>query len=99
MALRAAAERAAALGSHEQAVALYDQALEVTSDTAERAELLERAFDSSYLGLDKQRDFRLAEAALAARRELGERRAIANATARVARAMVSSLGDPVARSS
>jgi class 3 adenylate cyclase len=94
LALRGAAERAAALGSHEQAVALLEQALEVATDTAERAELLERAFDSSFQGLDTQRDFRLAEAALAARRELGERPAIANAIARLARAIHLSLADP-----
>ena len=46
IALRSAAERAAALGSMEQAVALLRQALEVTSDDDERATIMERAGDS-----------------------------------------------------
>ncbi|MDL2335961.1 MAG: hypothetical protein QFC55_08020, partial [Chloroflexota bacterium] len=94
LALRGAAERAAALGSHEQAVGLLEQALEVTKDTAERADLLERAYASSFEGLDPQRDVRLAEAALGARRELGDREAIANAIVKLAFAHVASVGDP-----
>jgi tetratricopeptide (TPR) repeat protein len=42
IALRVAAERASALGSLEQAVAFIDQALTVTTDPPEQAELLER---------------------------------------------------------
>ena len=94
VALRGAAERAAALGSHEQAITFYEQALDVTTDAADRAELLERAFESSFEALDTQRDFRLADAALAARRELGERPAIASAIARLAGAIHWSLADP-----
>jgi len=40
LALRAAANRAAALGSHEQAVSHLERALEITSDPRERAEIL-----------------------------------------------------------
>ncbi len=43
IALRGAAERAAALGAHDQAVAFLEQALTVTDDNAERADLLDRA--------------------------------------------------------
>ena len=39
VALRAAAERATALGSHAQAVAFLEQALEITTDPADRAAL------------------------------------------------------------
>jgi class 3 adenylate cyclase/tetratricopeptide (TPR) repeat protein len=49
LALRGAAERAAALGAHEQAIAHFEQALEVTPEAAERAELLLRAARSSDL--------------------------------------------------
>jgi class 3 adenylate cyclase/tetratricopeptide (TPR) repeat protein len=42
IALRAAAERAVALGSHEQAVAYLERARSVTTDPAEEADLLER---------------------------------------------------------
>src|SRR3972149_5503 len=41
--LRAAAERAAALGSHEQALGFLDQALEATTDAAGRAGPPQRA--------------------------------------------------------
>ncbi len=43
IALRAAAERAIALGANDQAVTFLRQALTVTTDPAEEAELLERA--------------------------------------------------------
>jgi class 3 adenylate cyclase/tetratricopeptide (TPR) repeat protein len=43
VALRAAAERAASLGSHQQAVTLFRQALELTEAAQERADLLYRA--------------------------------------------------------
>ena len=43
LALRGAAERAAALGAHDQAVMFLEQALTVTADTVEQAELLDRA--------------------------------------------------------
>ncbi len=46
IALRAAADRAAALGSHAQAVTYVDQALTVTTEPAERAALLEIAANS-----------------------------------------------------
>jgi class 3 adenylate cyclase/tetratricopeptide (TPR) repeat protein len=47
IALRAAAERAAALGAHEQALRFYDQALTVASDTADEATLHQRAGESA----------------------------------------------------
>ncbi|HEY8869137.1 MAG TPA: AAA family ATPase, partial [Candidatus Limnocylindrales bacterium] len=47
IALRAAAERATALGSHDQAVGFFNQALEVTTEPPETAELLERAGESA----------------------------------------------------
>ncbi len=48
--LRGAAERALGLHSHDQAAALYRQALTVTVDPAERALVLERLADASYFG-------------------------------------------------
>jgi class 3 adenylate cyclase len=42
LALRGAADRAAALGSHEQAADYLEQTLAVTADAAEKAQLLER---------------------------------------------------------
>ena len=43
IALRGAADRAAALHSHDQALAFLEQALEVSPDAADRVELLDRA--------------------------------------------------------
>ncbi|HUG48035.1 MAG TPA: adenylate/guanylate cyclase domain-containing protein [Candidatus Limnocylindria bacterium] len=94
LALRGAAERAAALGSHEQAVTFLEQALEITSDTAERALLHERAHASAWEGIRTDVDLRHAEGALAARRELGDRAAIAVAVARHARTVAASMGNP-----
>jgi class 3 adenylate cyclase/tetratricopeptide (TPR) repeat protein len=49
--LKGAAVRAAALGSHEQALTFLEQALEITSDPADQAGLLERAgFSASHAG-------------------------------------------------
>ena len=48
--LRGAADRAMALHSHDQAAALYRQALTVTSEPAERAAIHERLADAAYAG-------------------------------------------------
>jgi len=47
LSLRGAAERAAALGGHQQALTYLEQALAVTSDPGERVGLLELAADSA----------------------------------------------------
>ncbi len=93
VALRGAAERAATLGSHEQAITFLEQALEVTTDAGDRADLHERALDSALQGLSDDVVLSHAEAALAARRELGDRPAVAAAVRRYARAL-SWTGDP-----
>jgi class 3 adenylate cyclase/tetratricopeptide (TPR) repeat protein len=49
LALRGAAERAAALGANDQAVRFLDQAISVTTDPVQQAELLERAGDAAAL--------------------------------------------------
>jgi tetratricopeptide (TPR) repeat protein len=48
--LRAAADRASALGSHEQAVAYLTRAIDVTPDAGEKAELLERVGAEQHVG-------------------------------------------------
>src|SRR5439155_656291 len=77
VALRAAADRASALGAPEQTLAFLEQAQSVTHDSAELAELLEAAAAAATL---RQR-FTEAEAflrdALARREALGDPRAIA----------------------
>jgi class 3 adenylate cyclase len=81
IALRGAAERAAALGSHEQAVVFLEQALSITADPSERAELHARAMKSAINRFDVDGILRHAEAAVAAQRETGDREAIASAVA------------------
>jgi class 3 adenylate cyclase len=92
--LRSAAERATALGSHEQALTFLEQALGVTADPLERAVLHERAVSAAEQGLDAEVVLRHAEAVVAERRGLGDRPAIAVAEAAHAQVVNGSLGDP-----
>ncbi len=81
VAMRAAAERAAALGAHAQAITFLEHALAMTSDPADRADLHERALSSAQRILSADVADRHAMGALEARRELGVRSDIALATA------------------
>ena len=94
IALRGAAERAAALGSHEQAITFLEQALEVTTQPEDRAELHERAMTSARQGLKPEVVLRHAEAAVAERRRTSDRPAIARAMAARATLTQQFLGDP-----
>ena len=95
VALRGAAERAAALGSHPQAIAFLEHALAVSPAAADRADLHERALASANQGLDLQLGPKHALAALEARRELGDRTEIARATAAYAASLSEmNSGDP-----
>jgi len=88
LSLRGAAERAAALGSHQQAVGYFRQAFEVTSDPVERAALLERTAESaSLLGRygDAATDLR---AALELHRKCEDRVAAARATGSLGRILL-----------
>jgi class 3 adenylate cyclase/tetratricopeptide (TPR) repeat protein len=80
LALSAAAERAATLGAHAQAVAYLRQALAVTSDAAERAPLLERAATSASAVRFEDAE-KLAQEAIAAYRSAGDEAGVAMATA------------------
>ena len=88
IALRAAAARAAVLGSHEQAVTFLEQALTVASEPAERADLLERAGIAAavaghYAGAESFLD-----AALVHRNEVGDRITTTRTTTELARALL-----------
>ena len=79
LALRAAGERAASLGSPRQAIAFFQQALEITTQPVDQAELLERiGFLASPAALGDLAEEALGRAILV-RRELGDRSAIARA--------------------
>jgi len=94
LALRGAAERAAALGSHEQAITFLEQALEVTTDPADRADLHERALGSAMQGLQPDVVVRHAEAVETERRATGDRAAMAKAIAVHAQVINNYRGDP-----
>ena len=87
VALRGAAERAAALGAHSQAIAFLEHALTVSPDAADRADLHERAFVSAMQGLSPDVAERHGLGALEAERALGDRLRIARATANYSRAI------------
>jgi tetratricopeptide (TPR) repeat protein len=94
LALRGAAERAAALGAHQQAVELLDQAIEITPDTSDRLDLERRAFVSAIEGTSLAVAMRLGEAVVAHSRELGDRESTVEAIAQLARVMRNLRGDP-----
>ncbi len=96
IALRGAAERAATLGSYEQAVKFLDQALEVTQDPADRADLHERALMASFNVLEAEPVLRHGAAAEMERRKTDDREAIARAVGLHARAITSARNDPAA---
>ncbi|HET7701831.1 MAG TPA: AAA family ATPase [Candidatus Limnocylindrales bacterium] len=94
IALRGAADRAAALGSHEQAITFLEQALAVTTEPQDRAELHERAYLSAAEGVKPDVVLRHTEAMLAERRGTGVRPDIARSVAIHAQAINNSLGKP-----
>jgi class 3 adenylate cyclase/tetratricopeptide (TPR) repeat protein len=77
LALRGAADRAAALGSHDQAVSFLEQALTVATDPREQAELLDQAGDEAIAGGLYAVAEELLLRSLELRREAGEPRAAA----------------------
>ncbi len=80
IALKGAAERAANLGAFDQAVTFLEQALSVTSDPAEEAELLERAGAAAGTAARYDEAERLLRRAVELRRRTGDRVGAARAT-------------------
>jgi class 3 adenylate cyclase/tetratricopeptide (TPR) repeat protein len=83
LALSGAAERAATLGAHAQAVAYLRQALAVTVDPSDRAPLLERAATSASAGVRFEDAQQFARQAVDAYRQTGDEAGVAKATALV----------------
>jgi class 3 adenylate cyclase/tetratricopeptide (TPR) repeat protein len=81
IALRAAAERAVRLGSHEQALTFLEQALTLTSDPAERAAMLLQAGRSAMHALRSAMAEHFLDAARTQYLELGDSDGAARATA------------------
>ena len=88
IALRAAATRAAALGSHEQAVTFLEQALTVATDPAERADLLELAGISATAAGHHAAAEAFLDRALVHRTEVGDRVSTVRTTMELARALL-----------
>ena len=87
LALRGAADRAAELGAHQQAVAYLEQALQTTDNPRERAPLLDRAASAAASAATPEaRDY--AERAVAAYEEIGDAIAGALARARLGRVLI-----------
>jgi class 3 adenylate cyclase/tetratricopeptide (TPR) repeat protein len=88
LALRAAGERASALGSHEQALGFIEQAMSVTSEPVELADLL----DAAGIAATERERFAQAEAyhrdALARREAIGDRIAIVRTRTRLGRVLI-----------
>src|SRR5262249_53332487 len=95
IALRGAAERAAALGSHEQAVSLLEQAIEITTDPADQLDLERRAFVSASEGTSAVVATKHAQGWGAAARAVGDRQEAAIAVGELSRVMRTMSGDPM----
>ena len=88
IALRAAADRASALGSHDQAIAFLERARSVTPDPGEEAELIERiAVAADAVGRTTEAWSAFADA-IARHRARGDRMAAARATAGLGEALL-----------
>ena len=86
--LRAAADRASALGSHIQALAFLDQALAVTSEPGARAELLEQAGTAAGAANRTERARPALEEAVALHHERGDRLGACRATTELVRLLL-----------
>jgi class 3 adenylate cyclase/tetratricopeptide (TPR) repeat protein len=84
LALRGAADRAAALGAHDQAVAFYGQAMAVTADPSELADLNERAAHAASTALQVEVAMQLMQRAIELHRSTGDRAREGLATASLA---------------
>ena len=96
IALRGAAERASALGSYEQARTFLEQALEVTTDPAERGDLHERALAASMQILEIEPLVRHGKGIEEEYRKTGDREKIAIGVAAHAQAINIGQSDPAA---
>jgi class 3 adenylate cyclase/tetratricopeptide (TPR) repeat protein len=87
LALTGAADRAAALGSHDQAVTYLEQALAITTAPGERAALLDRAARSAASAARTDAQV-FGEAAIEAYRAIGDEVGTVAATARFGRVLI-----------
>ncbi len=88
IALTGAAQRAAGLGSHDQALTFLELALTVTTDPAETARLLQRSGEAASLAGRYEPAEGLLRRAIAGQETLGDRRGIAGASAALGRTLL-----------
>jgi tetratricopeptide (TPR) repeat protein len=88
LALKGAAERAASLGAHDQAIAFLEQALSVATDPADEAEILERAGQSATSAAHHKRAETFLRRALTLHRGRGDRLGAARTTASLGTALI-----------
>jgi len=81
LALKGAAERATDLGATDQALVQYRQALQITDDPGERAELLERAAQAADLEARYEEAMQLGYDAIAQHETAGDRTGVARTSA------------------
>jgi class 3 adenylate cyclase/tetratricopeptide (TPR) repeat protein len=93
VALKGAAERAATLGAHDQAVALLLKAVAVTPGQAEQAELLERASPSALKAVHYDQSIDLARLAAAHYAAVGDRVGAVRATGLVGNGLLAAKRD------
>ena len=89
IALKAAADRAVSLGAHGQAITFLEQALTVTSDPADEADLLERAGNSARTAARYDAAEVFLRRAVEVHRARGDRLAAARATASLGWGLIS----------
>ena len=97
--LKAAASRAASLGSPEQAATYFLQAVEVTDDPAEAADLLEQAGVTQRAAGHRESAEDHLRGAIDRRRELGDQVGVARATGLLGQAMMPGSEHPGNRAS
>jgi class 3 adenylate cyclase/tetratricopeptide (TPR) repeat protein len=94
IALKAAAARSASLGSHEQAATYLVEALEVTADPAEAAELLERAGAAFSQAAHLEAAETHLRGAIERRLQLGDRSSAARAMGLLGQALINAYRRP-----
>ena len=94
--LRAAADRATALGANAQATGFLEQALAVTTDRQERGELLERAGSAASAAGSNDPARSFLEQAVVLHRSGGDRIAMCRATAELGRVMLNAFNTEAA---
>ena len=94
IALTAAAERAVALGSNRQALAFFEEAMSVTTDPTETAELLERAGETASKAGHHDRADQLLREAVERRHTLDDRTATVRATTTLGWALMNAWRTP-----